>query len=70
VAEMAEKNENHSEAVDKPNKSNRPDTGKSKGADGNFNRKEKLLEFTGQLSSLSTLQQAILKNLQKEIENI
>lgn len=67
---MAEKNENRSRAVNGSGKPNGPDTDKSKGADGRFNRKEKLLEFTGQLSSLSTLQQAILRNLQKEIENI
>jgi hypothetical protein len=67
---MVEKNKNSSKPVDKPNKPNMPDTGKSKGADGNLNRKKNLLDFTKQLVSLNALQQAILRNLQKEIERI
>jgi hypothetical protein len=67
---MVEKNKNSSKPVDKPNKPNMPNAGKSGRFDGNLDRKEKLLEFTGQLSSLGTLQQAILRNLQKEIERI
>ncbi|MDD5134748.1 MAG: hypothetical protein PHP01_05000 [Phycisphaerae bacterium] len=67
---MAEKNENCSgpdNGLDKPNAPNTDRPGASKGS---FNRKEKLLEFTGQLSSLGALQQAILRNLQKEIEKV
>jgi hypothetical protein len=67
---MAEKNENRSGPVNGSGKPNGLNADKPEVSDGRFNRKEKLLEFTGQLSSLSTLQQAILKNLQKEIENI
>ena len=65
---MVEKNENCSGAVNGSGKPNGLNAGKSEGPDGKA--KENLLEFTGQLVSLSTLQQAILRNLQKEIENI
>jgi len=33
-------------------------------------KKENLLDFTKQLVSLGALQQAIVRNLQKEIENL
>jgi hypothetical protein len=55
---MAENNKNSSKLDDNFNGNSKND------------KKENLLDFTKQLVSLGALQQAIVRNLQKEIENL
>ena len=62
---MAENNENSSKNADKNSELGSDFNGNS----GN-SKKENLLDFTKQLVSLGALQQAIVRNLQKEIENL
>ena len=61
---MTEKNESPQEAADKSD-GNKHGRNIPKGS-----KKENMLDFTKQLVSLGALQQAIVRNLQREIENL
>jgi hypothetical protein len=56
--------------TDKHSKAQRSHKGRKAGCPAKSKTKDTLMGYTRQLASIGVLQQAIVKNIQKEIENV